>query len=75
MSYILYLDIYVSSTSVCLNDLEEFMSHNNVHGLSNISQEISYSPNIYMKLFILLYTDDTIHFSDSPEDIQKQLNV
>ena len=51
------------------------MSHNNVHGLSSISQELSDSLNIYMKLFILLYADDTILFSDCPEDLQTQLDT
>ena len=61
--------------SLYLNDLEEFMLHNNVNGLGCISQELSDSFNIYMKLFILLYADDTILFSDCQKDLQTQLNV
>ena len=61
--------------SLYLNDLEEFMLHNNIQGLSCISQELGDSLNVFLKLFILLYADDTILFSDCPKDLQLQLDV
>jgi hypothetical protein len=31
--------------------------------------------DIYLKLFVLLYADDTVLFSDSASDLQLQLNI
>ena len=61
-----------------LNDLEEFIS-NKSNGLSTISElfhdmldteEIS----VFIKLFLLLYADDTVIMSESPDDLQNALN-
>ena len=58
--------------SIFLNDLENFLSNQNVSGAkreTNIDQA-----NIYLKLFILLYADDTVLFSETPNDFQEALN-
>jgi hypothetical protein len=31
--------------------------------------------HVYLKLFVLLYADDTVLFSDSASDLQLQLNI
>ena len=40
-----------------------------------ISDEIEGEFDIYLKLFVLLYADDTVLFSDSASDLQLQLNI
>ena len=61
--------------SLYLNDLEEFMVSNNVIGLQCLNNQLEDDFHMYIKLFILLYADDTILFSDSPDDLQMQLNI
>ena len=61
--------------SLYLNDLEDFMNMNNVHGLDSISADLETDFNLYIKIFILLYADDTILFSESKEDLQLQLDI
>ena len=51
------------------------MTHHNVRGLSRVNEELSNTFDIYLKLFILLYADDTILCSDCPNDLQLQLDV
>jgi hypothetical protein len=43
--------------------------------LDCISDEIEGEFDIYSKLFVLLYADDTVLFSDSASDLQLQLNI
>jgi hypothetical protein len=31
--------------------------------------------NVYMNIFLLLYADDTVLMTETPEDLQKQLNI
>ena len=57
-----------------LNDLESFLNKQNLVGLKTISDEIEVKLNLYLKLFILLYADDTAILADSADDLQKQLN-
>ena len=51
------------------------MSQHNVRGLAKVSEELSNTFDVYLKLFILLYADDTIFCSDCPKDLQMQLDV
>ena len=61
--------------SIYLNDLQQFLEERNVCGLDCISDEIAGEFDIYLKLFVLLYADDTVLFSDSASDLQLQLNI
>ena len=47
----------------------------NVHGLDSISGDIEKELNMYLKLFVILYEDDTVLMSESSEDLQKQLDI
>jgi hypothetical protein len=58
-----------------LNDLEDFLENHNVTGLLTISQDIENIMNVYMNIFLLLYADDTVLMAETPEDLQKQLNI
>ena len=40
-----------------------------------LSEKIEENLNIYLKLFVLLYADDTVIMAGSREDLQAQLNV
>ena len=60
--------------SLFLNDLEEFLISKGAKGLTSISSNYSDEFNIYLKLFVLLYADDTVLMSESPEDLQHQLD-
>jgi hypothetical protein len=45
------------------NNLEHFFVENDVNDLENIRNMCSENLNIFVKLFSLLYADDTIYFS------------
>jgi hypothetical protein len=50
--------------AIYLNDLEHFFVENNVNDLENIRNVCSENLNIFVKLFSLLYADDTIILSE-----------
>ena len=61
-----------------LNDLSQHIS-NSCKGLSDLSKSISDllsddTVEVFFKLFLLLYADDTILMAESAEDLQKALN-
>ena len=60
--------------SIYLNDLEMFLQNNNVEGLCTISDELETELNLYLKLFVLLYADDTVLMAESQIDLQNQLD-
>ena len=59
--------------SIYLNDLENFLLSSNIRSLDleTIRNEI----NIYLRLLILLYADDTVIFSNNKENFQKALDI
>ena len=62
--------------SVYLNDLESFFFHNDLNGgIECSSSNLDNAAYIYVKLFILLYADDTVIMSESPNGLQSALNV
>jgi hypothetical protein len=48
------------------------LKERNECGLDCISDEIEGEFDIYLKLFVLLYTDDTVLFSDAKDLFSKQ---
>jgi hypothetical protein len=56
--------------AIYLNDLEQFFVEINVNGLENIRNMCSENLNIFVKLFSLLYADDTIILSETEADMQ-----
>jgi predicted HTH domain antitoxin len=44
-------------------------------GLKSITDELETEPEIYLKIFAMLYADDTIVLAESAEDLQVQLNA
>lgn len=57
-----------------LNDVESFLKTSNNIGVSTISNEIEHELGILLRLLIILYADDTVLLSETPEDLQNQLN-
>ena len=57
-----------------LNDLETFLETCDVEGLKTVSSELKDKLNLYLKLFIILYADDTVIMAESDADLQKQLD-
>ena len=43
--------------------------------LKNITDELETELEIYLKIFVMLYADDTILLAESAEDLQVQLNA
>ena len=56
-----------------LNDLEQFLHENLVNGLDTITNMCSENLDIFFKLFILLYADDTVILAESYEKLQDAL--
>ena len=61
--------------SLFLNDIEQFLSSHGVSGLESISRKYENEFDMYLKIFILLYADDTVLLSESKDDLQHQLNI
>lgn len=57
-----------------LNDLEHFLEDKRLRGLESISEETDSKLQIYLKLFVILYADDTAILAESTDDLQKQLD-
>ena len=59
--------------AIYLNDFKAFLS-GNYNGLSNVSESISDELNIFLKIFCLLYADDTIVLAENAAQLQKALD-
>ena len=65
--------------SLFLNDLVHFMS-NSYNGLTTLSEDVASILNtedieVFFKLYILLYADDTVIFAESHEELQTSLDT
>ena len=61
--------------SLFLNDIDHFFENKNITELQTISDEIESNLDIYLKLFILLYADDTALLVETANDLQTQLDA
>ncbi len=61
--------------AIYMNDLECFLYENNITGLTVVNSFIENQLGLLMKLFILLYADDTVLMAESAEGLQKSLNI
>ena len=61
--------------AIYLNDLEDFLSQNCDVGLKTLDDISFENINVYLKLFLLLYADDTVIFAESHEELQQALEV
>jgi hypothetical protein len=58
-----------------LLNLSSSYLNKNITGLQTISDEIENNLDIYLKLFILLYVDDTALLAETANDLQTQLDA
>ena len=56
-----------------LNDFSNFMS-DNCTGLKSLDNELFDKIGVYLRLYVLLYADDTIILAESADDIQEALH-
>jgi hypothetical protein len=61
--------------AVFLNDLEQFMEDKNITGLESMSSELEAQLEIYLKMFALLYAEDTVLMSETSDGLQTLLNI
>ena len=61
--------------SVFLNDITDFFNDKNIDGLTSVSDKLHQELDVYIKLFVLLYADDTVLMAENANDLQKQLNI
>ena len=59
-----------------LNDLNDyFRSSTNLQGVNCASHPLDNQMFLFLKLFVLLYADDTVIVSETAEDLQNALDV
>ena len=61
--------------SLYLNDLEHFLLSNKFIGVTCSSSDDIEQAHIFIKLYALLYADDTILIADSMQELQHGLNI
>ena len=61
--------------AIYLNDLEQTFVENNVNDLENIRNICSENLDIFVKLFLFLYADDTIILSETEADVYYALSI
>ena len=61
--------------SIFLNDLEEFFVQNTTDSLDYITDLCQNELTMYMKLFLILYADDTVLLSENEDGLKKTLDV
>jgi hypothetical protein len=58
-----------------LSDLEEYLSENYVNHLEFLNENCIQHIGMYLKLFLLFYSDDTFILAESTEDLHAALNI
>jgi hypothetical protein len=59
--------------SLYLNDFEIFFGDNNLNGIKSISAKCLEQLGFYIKIFIILYAEDTVIMSETEEGLQQAL--
>ena len=55
--------------AISLSDLEYFFEENNIDCLKSVQTSLFDELGVYVKIFVLLYADDTILLSESQEGL------
>jgi hypothetical protein len=59
--------------SLCLNDLERVFEKNNVIGLKTLSDELEQELGYYVKIFVIIYADDTAPLAESASNFKNRI--
>ena len=54
--------------SLYLNDLQTFLATENIKGIESVTEALEKDINVYLKLFVLLYADDTVLLAETADD-------
>jgi len=68
-------NLYSFLFALFINDIEEFFENRNISPLHIIDEMNDNLLGVFIKLFILLYADDTVIFSETREEMQNMLDV
>ena len=55
--------------------METFSEKNNVTGLKTLSDELEHELGYYVKLFLIMYADDTALLAESASNLHNMLNL
>ena len=55
--------------STFLNDLESFFENRDIVGLETVTADIERQLNVFLKIFCILYADDTVLMAESPDEL------
>ena len=58
-----------------LNDLQHFLEERDLCGIQSISSDLENELTVYLKIFLLLYADDTVLLSENSHDLQEVINA
>ena len=61
--------------SIYLSDLEKYFIELNGNPLELLSEQSVNELNVFIKLFVILYVDDTVILADTKEGMQNALNI
>jgi hypothetical protein len=61
--------------SLFINDIEQYLEDNGVESLYIINDVSFEILDIYLKIFLLLYVDDTVLMTENVDGMQTMLNV
>lgn len=57
--------------SLYINNLENYLKQNGIKRVTSLSEKLETEMYTMLKLFIHFYADDTVTFSENPDDLQK----
>ena len=61
--------------SIYLSDLEKYFIELNGNPLELLREQSVNELNVFIKLFVILYADDTVILADTKEGMQNALNI
>ena len=64
----IYLFPFLCALHVYLNNSETLLTIKNVQGVKSISKDVENELQIYVKLFTVLYADETVQLAESSEE-------
>ena len=62
-------------SALFINDIEQFFEEHNIQTLTMVDEKCEELLDLYMKIYILLYADDTVLLSETYEGMQNMLNI